>query len=234
MGEGKTGEDTCPTCALEKNLFPWLDSDLGRLILVVMTLTVPNILSMFRIVSAPILVVLAWAGMPNAFIVLFAAILVSDSIDGFIARHLHQESEFGAKLDSWGDLSAVLALPVSVLLLWPDIILDEAPFIATAFICYIVPTIVGAIKYGRPPSYHTWGAKATAVLVGISLILLFLRVSHWPFRLCIPIVVLESIEEIVMTVMLREWHANVPSSWHALKIRREEAGKMATSIENNS
>ncbi|MDP6525118.1 MAG: CDP-alcohol phosphatidyltransferase family protein [Kiritimatiellia bacterium] len=218
---------------LERNFSPWLDSDLAALILTLMTLTVPNILSLFRIVASPVLLALAWAGMPNAFIALFAAMLVSDSVDGFLARHWHQESELGAKLDSWGDLSAVMVLPVSVLLLWPDILFDEVAFIATAFLCYVVPTVFGTIKYGRPTSYHTWGAKVTAVIIGISLILLFLRVSPWPFRLCIPIVVLEAIEEMVMTAMLRKWHANVPSSWHALKIRREEEEKMVIAVEKN-
>jgi CDP-diacylglycerol--glycerol-3-phosphate 3-phosphatidyltransferase len=186
-------------------------------------LTIPNALSIFRIATGPILVVCAILGLPRTFIVIYGLSLLSDAFDGFIARKLHETTEFGAKLDSWGDCSIILALPVSVLLLWPAIIRREAPFILTAVACYLVPTVVGVVKYRRPTSYHTWGAKCAAVVVGVALLILFAGGSPWPFRLAIPLVVLEAIEEVAMTLMLREWHADVHSVWHAVRLRRRES-----------
>jgi CDP-diacylglycerol--glycerol-3-phosphate 3-phosphatidyltransferase len=183
---------------------------------------IPNALSLFRVLAAPVLLWLAWADRPKAFVVLYALTLASDCADGFLARRLHAESVLGARLDSYGDLAMVVAVPLGALRLWPEILVREAVFIAAGLLSYFVPTLVGVIKYGRPTSYHTWGAKLSAVLVGASLLLLFLDVSPWPFRVCIPFAVLEGLEEITMTVMLRRWHANVPTSWHAWRLRRAE------------
>jgi CDP-diacylglycerol--glycerol-3-phosphate 3-phosphatidyltransferase len=158
--------------------------------------------------------------MPRAFIGLFAVSLFTDSIDGFLARRLHEESVWGARLDSWGDFAIVSVLPVSALLLWPQMVVRELPFIAVGVVCYFLPTIVGVLKYGRPTSYHTYGAKLSAVAVGLSLLVLFSRISPWPFRLCAPLLVLEALEELAMTCVLKRWHANVPTLWHALKLRR--------------
>ena len=184
--------------------------------------TLPNVLSLFRVVSAPVLLGLAWFGWPVFWLVLFGLTLLSDALDGFFARRRHEESAVGARLDSWGDFAMVAVVPVSALLLWPRIIVEEAVFIALALIGYFVPTIFGAIKYGRPTSYHTWGAKLSAILFGASLLLMFLGGPHWPFRVSVAIGLVEGVEELCMTAVLRDWHANVPSLWHALKLRRSK------------
>jgi phosphatidylglycerophosphate synthase len=186
---------------------------------------VPNVLSAFRIVASPVLVVLAVLGHGYTFLILYTVTLASDAADGFIARRLHEESEFGARLDSWGDFAMVLALPVGGVLLWGDILLREAVFVAIVLCSYFVPTLMGVIKYGKPTSYHTWGAKVSAVLFGVSVLLLLADVSPWPFRLSVPFAVLEAVEEIIMTCMLRKWHAGVPSGLHAYRLRKVELGE---------
>lgn len=187
---------------------------------------IPNVLSAFRIAAAPVLVILAILGHGCTFLVLYAVTLASDAADGFIARRLHEESEFGARLDSWGDFAMVLVLPVGGVLLWGDILMREAVFIVIVLCSYFVPTVVGAVKYGKPTSYHTWGAKVSAVLFGVAVLLLFSGVSPWPFRVFVPLAVLEAVEEMVMTCMLREWHAGVPSVWHAYRLRKIERERM--------
>ena len=67
--------------------------------------SVPNLLSAFRIVCAPVLLALARNGATGAFLTLFALGLLSDLLDGACARRLGQESEFGARLDQWADFA---------------------------------------------------------------------------------------------------------------------------------
>ena len=182
---------------------------------------VPSILSISRIVMAPMLVVTAAMGAERGFAALYAASLLTDALDGFTARMLHVESKRGATLDSRGDLAVALSLPIGVFLLWPDIMRELIPYIVAALCAYLAPSVVGALRYGRLPSFHTWGAKALAVLVGLSMLVLFITQNSLCFRLCVPLVILESAEELVMIAILREWHPNVPSLWHALKLRRD-------------
>jgi CDP-diacylglycerol--glycerol-3-phosphate 3-phosphatidyltransferase len=183
---------------------------------------VPNVLSLYRIAAAPVMVVLAVMGQSNAFLWFYASTLLSDALDGFVARRMHACTELGARLDSWGDFAIVLAVPVGGLLLWPEIIGRESVFIVIVLVSYFVPMLAGVLKYGKPASYHTWGAKVTAVLFGVAILFLFMGVSPWPFRLCVPLAALEAIEEVVMTCMLRKWHTDVPTSWHAFRLRALE------------
>jgi CDP-diacylglycerol--glycerol-3-phosphate 3-phosphatidyltransferase len=181
-------------------------------------LNVPNILSAMRLVMAPILLALAWFGYPRAFLVCFTGSLLSDMADGFLARARHQTSELGAKLDSWGDLAMYLTLPLSAWWLWSDLILREWPWVALALGSFVIPTLVGLAKYGRLTSYHTYGAKLSALIMGPAMLVLFAFDYPWPFRLAALIFLLAEIEEIAITAVLPEWHADVRSLVHARRI----------------
>lgn len=167
----------------------------------------------------------AVAGSRRWFVAIFVFALLSDSIDGFIARRRHEVTVTGARLDSLGDLMIVLTLLPGVWFLWPEIVRRESVYIAAGLISYLLPSLIGMCKFGRMTSYHTWGAKGMAVLMGVSLLLLFLEVSNLPFRACIPLAVLEGIEEVGITAVLPRWCANVPSLYHALRIRSASGGE---------
>jgi CDP-diacylglycerol---glycerol-3-phosphate 3-phosphatidyltransferase len=71
-----------------------------------MKLTIPNILTMFRIVLIPILVItfyLPFKGANLVAAVMFAIGAITDWLDGWIARRFGQMSAFGAFLDPVAD-----------------------------------------------------------------------------------------------------------------------------------
>jgi CDP-diacylglycerol--glycerol-3-phosphate 3-phosphatidyltransferase len=189
-----------------------------------MKMTVPNVLSLFRIAAGPVLVALAWKAHREAFTVVFGLALLSDAVDGFVARRLRATTELGARLDSIGDMVIVGTLPLSVFWLIPDLVRQEMPFIATALVSYLLPSAVGLLRFGRLTSYHTYGAKLCAVSVGVSLFVAFCGGPFWPFRMLIPLMVLEGLEELAITAVLPRWQADVQTIWHAWRIRRRERG----------
>jgi CDP-diacylglycerol--glycerol-3-phosphate 3-phosphatidyltransferase len=185
---------------------------------------VPNLLSALRLVLAPVMLVLAWSGHPNAFLGCLIVSLFSDLADGFVARHFGKPSVLGAKLDSWGDLAMYLTLPPCIWWLWPDVILAELPFVALALASFVLPTLIGLMKFKRFTSYHTYGAKFSAVVMGVAMLLLFTGQTPWPFRIGAAIFALAEIEEIAITAVLSEWTSDVRSLWHALRL---EGGRSA-------
>ena len=182
----------------------------------------PNLLSISRIIMAPLMIVAAFLDSQRAFTFLYGASLFTDAIDGFLARRLHAESKQGATLDSRGDLAVALCLPIGAFLLWPEMMRGLIPYIVAALCAYLAPIIAGEFRYRRLPSFHTWGAKAMAVLAGMSMFFMFLTGNSIFFRLCVPLVVLESIEELIMIAILPKWHPNIPSLWHAIKLWQSE------------
>ncbi|HIK16183.1 MAG TPA: CDP-alcohol phosphatidyltransferase family protein [Leptolyngbyaceae cyanobacterium M33_DOE_097] len=65
--------------------------------------TIPNLLSIYRLVVFPVLVFAILKQQEQLFSFLFFISLITDILDGWIARTFHMESELGAKLDSWAD-----------------------------------------------------------------------------------------------------------------------------------
>ncbi len=185
-------------------------------------LTRPNLLSCLRLAIVPLLAFLAWNGRERLFLGFFLGSLLTDLIDGYLARKLKQESELGAKLDSWGDFALYMTVPLCAWLLWPGLIMREILFVSIAAASFTLPVAIGFFKYGRLTSYHTWGAKLSAVLLGISAPLLFAGGPAWPFRLSTSILVLAELEEIAITILLPRWRANVPSLFHALRTARQD------------
>lgn len=175
---------------------------------------IPNIISGIRIVCAPILLFLAWEGHRNAFIVLLFASLVSDVIDGYIARRFNISSKLGAKLDSLGDMAIYLTIPICAWWLWPQVLKQEALFVFIAIAAYIIPLIAGLVKFRKIPSYHTFGAKIAAVFMSIAILLLFLIEFTWIFRIAAIFQALVACEEILITTRLTTLQSNVKSVWH--------------------
>jgi CDP-diacylglycerol--glycerol-3-phosphate 3-phosphatidyltransferase len=189
------------------------------------TLTVPNVLCLLRLLSAPVLLCLAWAGTRPWFLALLVAALATDAVDGRIARRTGQKSVLGARLDSVADFTLYSCLAFSVWLLWPRVVLAEFPVVVAAVLGYVTPVVVGLLRYGRLTSYHTRAARLSAVLMAVSVVLLLAGGSPWPFRVATPVMVLAGIEEIGITLTLRRWRADVPSLGHALRLQREEAAE---------
>jgi cardiolipin synthase len=77
--------------------------------------TIPNVISVVRLLCAPIFVWLLAAGDEVAAAALLALLGASDWIDGWIARHFDQGSELGKVLDPVADRVLLLVAAVALL-----------------------------------------------------------------------------------------------------------------------
>ena len=179
-------------------------------------LTLPNMLSCVRFITAPIMLYLAWNGYGLAFMAVLALAFLSDMLDGLAARLTGQVTPFGAKLDTWADLATYLTIGFGTWWLWSDIVHREDLYLYGIIACFLIPASVGMIKFGAYPSYHTWGVKVAAVCIGASLYPLFLADIAWPLRVSVYIYGLAAIEEVAITLCLKELKSNVGTLWHVL------------------
>lgn len=177
-------------------------------------MSIPNLLSSFRLIAAPILLFIARQNRPNLFLAILAVSLMTDAIDGFIARRYKLTSKTGARLDSWGDFVTFITIAISAWWLWPGILHREMFFVVTGIVSFLLPVAAGLIKFRRLPSYHTWAAKIQAVLMSSAIFILFGLEITWPFRYAVLLQVLVSIEEIIITLFLKEQVCNIHSLWH--------------------
>ena len=188
--------------------------------------TVPNLLSFTRILLAPVLIVLAFLGYRTIFIILFAVSVSTDALDGYFARKLKQMSEFGSKLDGWADLVMWVGAFICFFILWPQIARREAPYAVFAVFAYVLPMIVGFLKYKNVPIYHCYSAKFQAVFMSIAVFVLLLSGLSWPFRCAAIMQSIAAIEDISITILFPTCHNDIPSLWHAVKLTKNQNRKI--------
>jgi hypothetical protein len=66
------------------------------------------------------------------------------------------------------------------------------------------------------PSYHTWLAKLTTVLLSFTALIWFATEIVWPFKISVFIQVIVMMEYLAITVHLNKWRGNIPTYWHAI------------------
>lgn len=180
----------------------------------------PNLLSAFRLASAPLLLLLAVAGQREAFIWLLAMAFLTDAVDGILARSIGLTSRLGAQLDSWADVAIYAVTAVSLLLLWPALVRSEWLAVAAVALSFMLPALAGLLRFRRFTSYHTLLVKAAVIATVIGLFLMLLGISVWPFRLAAMLAVLAALEELAITAVLHDERSDVVSLWHVLRQQR--------------
>lgn len=173
--------------------------------------SIPNILSLLRLALVPVLAVSACLNEDKLFLLLLGISLLSDMLDGYFARKLHQVTEFGARLDSWADMATYAMMILGLNLIWPTIFDQQFFYLVAAMLSYVLPVIVALIRFSSFPSYHTWAAKLAAVLIAPAFYMLILYDEQVFFRLVIIFHVMVAVEEIAITIMLKQPKTNVAS-----------------------
>ena len=207
-------------------LAAWESTSRGRSRLLA---SAPNLLTAFRVMCVPVLLALAWNGVTWAFLTLFGLGLASDVLDGALARRRGQESDFGARFDQWADFALWVSFSLGACWLWPEILRREAPYVILAIVCLLLPTAIAYAKYRAVPGYHTWSAKLNSVLMVIGVPLLLIFDLAWPFRLAALLMLVGAVDEMAITYLLPERRDNVPSVFHALRLRRLTASERSDS-----
>ncbi len=171
--------------------------------------TLPNVISMYRIAALPAIVVAIWGVHRSWFAGLIVANLVSDIVDGVLARALKQQTDLGAKLDSVGDLGTyVLALA--------GLLVFEREFIASHLIeCallvgfFVTAELVSLARFHRLVSMHLYSSKAAGYAQGFFFATLFLF-GYLPviFYPVLAICLFNNLEEIAILFMLKESRSN--------------------------
>jgi cardiolipin synthase (CMP-forming) len=77
-------------------------------------LSIPNLITLGRILLVPIVVWAITLGEMRVAFALFLAAGISDAVDGFLAKRFHMKSELGAYLDPLADKALIVSIYVSL------------------------------------------------------------------------------------------------------------------------
>jgi CDP-diacylglycerol--glycerol-3-phosphate 3-phosphatidyltransferase len=183
-------------------------------------LTIPNIISSYRLLVDPLILYFIIADKEKLFAIFLIINLLSDALDGFLARKLKQETEIGAKLDAFADnFTYVLAFIGIFVFRMEEIRPHMVSFIF--MISMLVSTvIVSLIKFRKFPTYHLYTTKAGGYIEGGFFICLFTIgfITPW-YYLVVAWAVMGAIECIIINLLIPEMRSDIKGLYWVIKER---------------
>lgn len=196
-----------------------------RLLKYTIPLTVPNILSLYRLFIFPVIALMILIGKEMAFAILLVFSLNTDVWDGWIARKFKQQTPIGARLDSLADIGVYITALGGIIVFKMDEIGVDAWLFYVFVVCYVIVIVSPLIKFGKIQSFHLYSIKAAGYLQGIFFILLFF-VAYIPvyFYFMVNISLMAFIENLVIQLLISEMRSDVKGIYWVLKDMREGNG----------
>ena len=185
--------------------------------------TLPNAISAYRLAVAPLILCMIISGHRTAFTALVIISLVTDAFDGYIARHWHQETDLGTKLDSFADLATYALLLCGMLMFeWPYVYSHKIAFgVMIGF--YLASQLLSLARFHRLVTLHLYSSKIMGVVLSAFFILFFLG-ARSPVLLygVLTLSILSNIEEILVLSLLRNRSSNVRGIYWVLRDRLQQ------------
>jgi cardiolipin synthase len=171
---------------------------------------IPNAISIARLLATPVLLAAMLLHHRGLFTWLLLACLLSDILDGLIARVFNLQSRLGALLDSTADMIVVLLSAAALFVFQQDFLSAHGAPLAALVALYLAEAAAAWWRYGRISSFHTLLSRLAAYSQGIFIMSLFLwGYNAWLFYLMLVLSAAALLEEIVILCMLPQWRSNV-------------------------
>lgn len=186
-----------------------------------------NGITLYRIVAAPILLILIFTGQFDIFKWLLGISFFTDLIDGFLARRYKVASVLGTRLDSIGDDLTVLVAVIALFVTKMEFIKEQKVIFIILLSLFLIQTLYAFTRYGKITSFHTWLAKTAALLQGVFLLHVFFtdKPNLILFYGAAIITILELTEEIILVSLLPDWQTNVKGIYWVLRKKKQRDNK---------
>ena len=182
----------------------------------------PLFLTALRAALAPVVVLLAlFSPWRPAFAGCLLVAFLSDIFDGVLARRLGIASPGLRRLDSIADSLFYIAATFAVWHLQPAALVTRWVPLLALLVLEVLRYAFDWRRFGRETAYHMWSSK----LWGIALFAAFMSLlafgkDGYIVDAAIYIGLAADLEGLAISLLLRRWHCDVPSIYHALKLRK--------------
>ena len=180
----------------------------------------PNGISIARLCATPVLLASVLLGRIELFKWLLLVCLLSDILDGLIARTFHLTTKLGASLDSLADAVTMLIGLLGVFVFQKSFVSEHDSALLLVAVFYVAELIASLIRYGKLSSFHTLLDRIAAYMAGIFVMSLFLWGYHgWLFQMAVIVYLLSLAEEIALICLLPDWRSDVGGLFRVLAKR---------------
>jgi phosphatidylglycerophosphate synthase len=185
---------------------------------------IPFALILIRLALGFIILSLAYflPGQSSKWIVSLITIgLLSDIFDGIIARKLGVSSVKLRRWDSSVDQIFFILVVLAAYVYSPVFFQEHKLKLGALIFSEVLIYVFSFVKFRKEIATHSIGAKVWTLTLFATLIEVFLSGnSGLIFNICFYLGILTRFEIILIVLSLRHWTSDVPSLWHALRLRK--------------
>jgi len=187
--------------------------------------TIPNILSLIRLLLIPVFFVLLLTGHLAWALLLIAVSAVTDFVDGYVARHFNQITRLGQLLDPAADrlfiLTTLIGLGLVGVLPWWFI----AVIVARDVLLLVLGVVLANHRFGPLPVHHLGKMGTFAILFTMPVLLLAAAFPQTAW-LALPVGWAAGIWGVFLY-----WWAGVAYALQAARMIREVSGSPASASD---
>jgi CDP-diacylglycerol--glycerol-3-phosphate 3-phosphatidyltransferase len=185
--------------------------------------TIPNALSAYRLIVFPLVFFLAWTGQESWFALFVCMNLVTDVMDGLIARTFKMETRFGSHLDALADIGTYILALYGVFKFKSGEIGADIILLWIFLFIYFLQVVIAFIKFGKNSSLHLYGSKIAGYVQGLFFFVMFAW-SYYPgfFYIAMLTGIIARSEEVYLLLHFKKMEQDVKGVYW---VRREERKK---------
>ena len=189
-------------------------------------LNVPNLISLYRLLIFPVILYFALTGREQWYVILLCISLISDVLDGNIARIFKLQTNFGAALDNLADIfTYAMALLGLFLFKWSEI--EPHAWILYLFLSvFLLSYLVSFYRFGKIPGLHLYSAVSAGYIQSIFFFVLFVFGFYpWMYYLAVGWGAIAYIEKIFILFKLDDIKIGVKGLYWLMKKDRERLNR---------
>ena len=185
-------------------------------------LTVPNFLSLSRVLFIPLLLFFVHNEMRLAFLIAYLLVVSTDFFDGKIARRFNQCTDIGKILDSYCDMILYLSTAYYIYKLYPSQIVPNLPLLYVLIGMIVLSMVVSAIKNKKVIMMHTWLLKIPAGLLFAYALFSYFIDTPYALTFIISVYMLGFIESIIIFIKYGDVDPDSKSMFHVILAKDKE------------
>jgi phosphatidylglycerophosphate synthase len=160
-------------------------------------------------------------------IILLTVGLLSDIFDGILARRFKISTQKLRRLDSTVDQVFFISVVIATYIQCPNFFKTNSIKLAILLVFEGLTYIFSFIKFKKEIATHSIGAKIWTLLIFATLVQIILQCqSNVLFNICFWIGLITRLEIIAILLILKNWTNDVPTFYHAIKLRQNKEIKL--------
>lgn len=181
-------------------------------------LNVPNALSLYRLLVFPVILFMALTNRESTYVILLCISLVSDALDGSIARRFDLQTKFGAALDNLADICTYAMAVLGLFVFKWEEIEPHSLLLYLFFGFFILSYIIAFIRFGKIPGLHLYSAVSAGYIQSIFFFILFVFGFYaWLFYLVMGWGIVAYVEKILVLLKLEDIKRGVRGLYWLMK-----------------